>query len=173
MKRESKIRRQSELPTDLKSKPHRVIPVDPIISPFDGGEDKFPGEDTPIPHWLPEHPFTPYLVPKDTPRPSPVNTPKGTAVPSPEHSPSRPHRTLTPTESPETLSSPLTPRHSICQESNSSRDSVDSDSDSAMMITTKELVDALTKTLKNINQSPTIPLPVFKGKKVKIQKITY
>ena len=34
-----------------------------------------------------------------------------------------------------------------------------------MMISTKELVDALTKTLKNINQSPTIPLPVFKGKK--------
>ena len=34
-----------------------------------------------------------------------------------------------------------------------------------MMISTKELVDALTKTLKNINQSPTIPLPVFKGRK--------
>ena len=34
-----------------------------------------------------------------------------------------------------------------------------------MMISTKVLVDALTKTLKNINQSPTIPLPVFKGKK--------
>ena len=34
-----------------------------------------------------------------------------------------------------------------------------------MMISTKELVDALTRTLKNINQSPTIPLPVFKGKK--------
>ena len=34
-----------------------------------------------------------------------------------------------------------------------------------MMITTKDLVDALTTTLKNINQSPTIPLPVFKGKK--------
>ena len=33
------------------------------------------------------------------------------------------------------------------------------------MISTKELVDALTKTLKNINQSPTIPLPMFKGKK--------
>ena len=47
----------------------------------------------------------------------------------------------------------------------SSRDSVDSDSDSTMTITTKELVEALTKTLKNINQSPTIPLPVFKGKK--------
>ena len=34
-----------------------------------------------------------------------------------------------------------------------------------MMITTKDLVDALTMTLQNINQSPTIPLPVFKGKK--------
>ena len=34
-----------------------------------------------------------------------------------------------------------------------------------MTISTKELVDALTKTLKNINQSPAIPLPVFKGKK--------
>ena len=50
-KRESEIRRQSELPTDLTSKPCRVIPVDPIISPFDSGEDKVPGEDTPIPHW--------------------------------------------------------------------------------------------------------------------------
>ena len=34
-----------------------------------------------------------------------------------------------------------------------------------MTATTKELIDALTKTLKNINQSPTIPLLVFKGKK--------
>ena len=34
-----------------------------------------------------------------------------------------------------------------------------------MMITTKELVDSLTITLKNINQSSTIPLLVFKGKK--------
>ena len=34
-----------------------------------------------------------------------------------------------------------------------------------MMVTTKDLVDALTTTLKNMNQSPTIPLPVFKGKK--------
>ena len=33
------------------------------------------------------------------------------------------------------------------------------------MVSTKELVEALTKTLKNINQSPTISLPVFKGKK--------
>ena len=42
---------------------------------------------------------------------------------------------------------------------------MDSDSDATMMITTKELVDALTTTLKNINQSPTIPLLVCKGKK--------
>ena len=34
-----------------------------------------------------------------------------------------------------------------------------------MTTTTNELIEALTKTLKNINQSPTIPLPVFKGKK--------
>ena len=38
--RESEIRRKSELPTDLTSKSRRVIPVDPIISPFDSGEDK-------------------------------------------------------------------------------------------------------------------------------------
>ena len=29
----------------------------------------------------------------------------------------------------------------------------------------KDLIDALTRTFKNINQSPTIPLPVCKGKK--------
>ena len=34
-----------------------------------------------------------------------------------------------------------------------------------MTITAKDLVDTLTTTLKVINQSPTIPLPVFKGKK--------
>ena len=51
------------------------------------------------------------------------------------------------------------------QDSVSSSDSIDSDSDSTMMVTTKDLVDALTMTLKNINQSPTIPLPVFEGKK--------
>ena len=108
----------------------------------------------------------PDLGPKDTPQPSPVSTPRGTPVPSPKHSPSRPLRTPTPTESPETPSHPLTPKHPIpCWKSISSQDSVDSDSDSTMMITTKELVDTLTMTLKNINQNPTIPLPVFKGKK--------
>ena len=43
-KRESERRRQSELPTDITDTPKRLIPVDPIISPFDSGEDKVPGE---------------------------------------------------------------------------------------------------------------------------------
>ena len=50
-KREKEIRRQSEFPTDLTDKLKRVIPVDPIISPFDSGEDKTPGEDIHIPPW--------------------------------------------------------------------------------------------------------------------------
>ena len=65
-KRESEIRRQSELPTDLTDKLRRVIPVDPIISPFNSGEDKTPGEDTLVPPWSPKHPSTPDLVPRDT-----------------------------------------------------------------------------------------------------------
>ena len=51
------------------------------------------------------------------------------------------------------------------KESIDSEDSIDSETESIMTATTKELIDTLTKTLKNINQSPTIPLPVFKGKK--------
>ena len=66
-KRESEIRRQSELPTDLTGKLKRIIPVDPIISPFDSGEDKTPGEDTHIPPQSPKHPSTPDLVPRDAP----------------------------------------------------------------------------------------------------------
>ena len=89
--KESEARRQSELPADLTDKCHRVFTVDPIISPFDNGEDKIPREDTPIPHWSPECPSTLDLIPKDTPQPSPVNTPKGTPVSSPGHLPSRPH----------------------------------------------------------------------------------
>ena len=77
-----------------------------------------------------------------------------------------PVRTPTPTEGPETPGSPLIPRLPIPhQESTSSEDSIDSETDPIMTATTKELIDTLTKTLKNINQSPTIPLPVFKGKK--------
>ena len=49
-KRESEVRRRSELLADLTNKPHRVIPVDPIISPFDIREDKIPREDTSIPY---------------------------------------------------------------------------------------------------------------------------
>ena len=81
----------SELPAKLTDKPCWVIPVDPIISPFDSGGDKVPREDTPIPHWSPEHPSMPDLVPKDTPQPSPVNTPNGTPVSLPGHLPSGPH----------------------------------------------------------------------------------
>ena len=66
----------------------------------------------------------------------------------------------------ESPSSPLGPRYPIPhKESTDSEDSIDSETESIMTATTKELIDTLTKTLKNINQSPTIPLPVFKGKK--------
>ena len=127
-KRESE-RRQPELPIDIADKPKRLIPVDPIISPFDSGVDKFPGEGTYIPYTPTEHPFS-----------------------------SDPDL--------ESQSSPLRPRFPIPhKESTDSEDSIDSETDSIMTATTKELIDTLTKTLKNINQSPTIPLPIFKGKK--------
>ena len=58
-KRESERRRQSELPADIADKPKRLIPVDPIISPFDSGEDKVPGEGTYVPYRPTEHPFSP------------------------------------------------------------------------------------------------------------------
>ena len=129
-KRESERRRQSELSADITDKPKRLIPVDPIISPFDSGEDKIPGEGTYIPYRPTDHPFSP-----------------DTGLESP--------------------SSPLRPRFPIPhKESTDSEDSIDSETDSIMTATTKELIDTLTKTLKNINQSPAIPLPVFKGKKV-------
>ena len=71
-----------------------------------------------------------------------------------------------PVEGPESPGSPLIPRLPIPhQESTSSEDSIDSETDPIMIATTKELIETLTKTLKNINQSPTIPLTVFKGKK--------
>ena len=57
-KRESERRRQSELPSDITDKPKRLIPVDPIISPFDSGEDRVPGEGTYIPYRPTEHPFS-------------------------------------------------------------------------------------------------------------------
>ena len=125
-KEESERRRQSELPIDIRDKPKRLIPVDPIISPFDSGEDKVLGEGAYRPT---DHPFSP----------------------------------VTDLESP---SSPLGPGYPIPhKELIDSEDSIDSETESIMTATTKELIDTLTKTLKNINQSPTIPLPVFKGKK--------
>ena len=136
---------------ELTDKLRRVIPVDPIISPFDSGEDKTPGEDIHITPWSPEHLSSSDqdsdLNPEDIPRPSPLRTP-------------------TPTKSPETPGSPLSPRRPMPhQESVSSEDSIDSETDPIMTATTNELIEVLTKTLKNINQSPTVPLTVFKGKK--------
>ena len=123
---ESERRRQSELPIYIRDKPKRLIPVDPIISPFDSGEDKVPGEGAYRPT---DYPFSP----------------------------------VTDLESP---SSPLGPGYPIPhKESIDSEDSIESETESIMTATTKELIDTLTKTLKNINQSQTIPLPVFKGKK--------
>ena len=128
-KRESERRRQSELPTDITDKPKRLIPVDPIISPFDSGEDKVPGEGTYVPYRPTGHPFSP-------------------------------------DQGSESPASPLRLRLPIPhQESTDSEDSIDSETDPIMTATIKELIDTLTKTLKNINQSPTIPLPIFKGKK--------
>ena len=150
-KRESERRRQSELLTDIAGKPKRLIPVDPIISPFDSGEDKVPGEETCIPYRPPEHPSSPDQDSDPDLREIPLTSPV---------------RTPTPTEGPESPGSPLIPRLPIAhQETTSSEDSIDSETDPIMTATTKELIDTLTKTLKNINQSPTIPLPVFKGKK--------
>ena len=128
-------RRQSELLIDITDKPKRLIPVEPIISPFDSGEDKVPGEGRYIPYRPTEHPFSP-----------------DTGLESP--------------------SSPLRPRFPIPhKESTDSEDSTDSETDSIMTVTTKELIDTLTKTLKDINQSPAIPLPVLKVRKGKIKKI--
>ena len=101
-KRESEKRRQLELQHDVINRPRRLIPVEPILSPFETLENP--------------------LIPKDP----------------------RPHK-----------------------DSTSSDSSIDIGPDSDMAATgaTKDLIEALTKTLKNINQSPTIPLPIFKGKK--------
>ena len=128
-KRESEKKRQSELPIDIADEPKRLIPVDPIISPFDSGEDKAPGEGTFVPYRPTKHPFS-----SDPDLESP-SSPLRPSLPIP-------HKELTDSE-----------------------DSIDSETDYIMTATTKELIDTLTKTLKNINQSPTIPLPIFKGKK--------
>ena len=127
-KRESKKRRQLEVQHDIINRPRRLIPVEPILSPFEIEGEKVPGEDPFIPQW----PFE-----------------------------------KSETKS-KTLENPLIPKNPRPhKDSTSSESSVDTGPDSDMAVTgaTKDLIEALTKTLKNINQSPTIPLPVFKGKK--------
>ena len=101
-RRESEKRRQLELQHDVINRPRRLIPVEPILSPFETLENP--------------------LIPKDL----------------------RPHKDS------------VSPESSIY---------TGPDSDMAATSATKGLIEALTKTLKNINQSPTIPLPIFKGKK--------
>ena len=127
-KRENKKRRQVEAPHGIINRPRRLIPVEPILSPFEIEGRKVPGED-PL---IPQLPFE-----------KPKSNPKALEDPLIQKTP-RPHR-----------------------DSTSSESSVDIEPDLDMAATgaTKDLIDALTKTLKNINQSPTIPLPVFKGKK--------
>ena len=125
---ERKKRRQVEVPHDIINRPRRLIPVEPILSPFEIERRKVPGED-PL---IPQLPFE-----------KPKSNPKSLEDPLIPKTP-RPHR-----------------------DSTSSESSVDIEPDLDMAATgaTKDLIDALTKTLKSINQSPTIPLPVFKGKK--------
>ena len=110
-KRESERRRQSELAIDIAVKPKRLIPVDPVISPFDRGEDKVTGEGTYVPYRPTKHPFS-----SDPDLESP-SSPLRPSLPIP-------HKELTDSE-----------------------DSVDSEADSIMTATTKELIDTLTKTL--------------------------
>ena len=127
-KRESKKRRQVEVPHDVINRPRRLIPVEPVLSPFEIEGRKVPGEDL----LVPQLPFE-----KSKSNPKALEDPQVPKTPGP-------HR-----------------------DSTSSESSVDIEPDSDMATTgaTKDLIDALTKTLKNINQSPTIPLPVLKGKK--------
>ena len=127
-KRESEKRRQVEAPHDIINRPRRLIPVEPILSPFEIEGRKVPGED-PL---IPQLPFE-----------KPKSNPKALEDPLIPKTP-RPHRDSTGSES-----------------------SVDIEPDLDMAATgaTRDLIDALTKTLKNISQSPTIPLPVFKGRK--------
>ena len=127
-RRESEKRRQLEVQHDNIDRPRRLIPVEPILSPFEIEGKRFPGE----------NPFNPQL---------PFEKSKAKS---------------------KTLENPLIPENlRPHKDSTSSESSVYTGPDSDMAVTgaTKDLIEALTKTLKNINQSPTVPLPVFKGKK--------
>ena len=127
-KRESEKRRQIEVLHDIINRPRRLIPVEPILSPFELEGRKVPGDDPLIPQ-----------LPFENSK-SKSKTLENPLIPKTP----RPHRDSTSLE---------------CSVGN------EPDLDMAATGATKDLIDALTKTFKNINQSPTIPLPVFKGKK--------
>ena len=52
-KRESEKRRQIEVPHDIINRPRRLIPVEPILSPFKLEGRRVPGEDP----FIPQLPF--------------------------------------------------------------------------------------------------------------------
>ena len=113
-KKESKKRRQLEVQHDIINRPRRLIPVEPILSPFEIEGKKVPGEDLHIPQL-------------------PLEKLKAKS---------------------KTLENPLIPKNPRPHgDSTSSESSVDTGPDSDMSATgaTKDLIEALTKTLKNIN----------------------
>ena len=92
-------------------------------------------------------------------------TPKSAAgTPSPDSIDSREY---TPAHKPLVHIGPIAPTDVILGLApNCAPENKDSENnDSNMATTTQDLVDTLTKTLREINQSPAVPLPIFKGKK--------
>ena len=94
---------------------------------------------------------------RKTPK-SATRTPNPASVDSRESTPA--HKPLVPIgpTAPTDVILGLTPNSTL-----ENKDSENDDSD--MATTTQDLVDTLTKMLREINQSPAIPLPIFKGKK--------
>ena len=87
-----------------------------------------------------------------------IRTPSPASVDSRESTPA--HKPLVPI-------GPIAPTDVILGLTpNSTPENKDSENDdSDMATTTQDLVDTLTKMLREINQSPAVPLPIFKGKK--------
>ena len=87
-----------------------------------------------------------------------IRTPSPASVDSRESTPA--HKLLVPI-------GPIAPTDVILGLTpNSTPENKDSENDdSDMATTTQDLVDTLTKMLREINQSPAVPLPIFKGKK--------
>ena len=94
---------------------------------------------------------------RKTPK-SATRTPSPASVDSRESTPAhKPLVPIGPTATTDVILG-LTPNSTL-----ENKDSENNDSD--MATTTQDLVDTLTKMLREINQSPAIPLPIFKGKK--------